>query len=148
VTGKILRIERGRRDVPPVFAYWAVPPGKATLLFQDRIEGDELVVLPFEPIAPVTIELAIGRNDVTVDVVPRAFVDLRGCDASGVEMSSAVLTVLVDGRRVRPSVATTPQRWFGWLPPGVHRVVVDRDGTQREHVLRVGRTLVSERYRP
>jgi hypothetical protein len=147
VTCKVLRIER-RGQAPPAFAYWGVPPGKATLCFQDRIDGDELVVLPFEPIAPVTIDLALGRNEVAVDVVPRAFVNLCGCDESGMEMSTAVLTVWVDGHRVRNRDATTPQRWLGWLPPGVHRVVIDRKGTSREHVLRVDRTNVSERYRP
>ena len=134
---------------PLVFEYCAVPPGKVTLLFQDRIEGDELVPLPFEPIAPVTIDVAIGcANEVAVDVEPRAFVDLRGCDASGVEMPTAVLTVWVDGRRVRNRDAKTSQQWLGWLPPGVHRVVIDRNGTQREHLLRVEHMRVRERYRP
>ena len=132
-----------------VFAYDAVPPGKATLCFQDRIEGDELVLLPFEPIEPVTIDVAIGSaNEVAVDVVPRACVDLRGCEASGMEMAGAVLTVWVDGRRARNRDAKTSQRWLGWLPRGEHRVVIDRNGTCREHVLRVDRPVVRERYRP
>lgn len=131
------------------FEYCAVPPGKATLCFQDRIDGDELVPLPFEPVEPVTIDVALGSaNEVTVDVEPRVFVDLRGCDASGMEISTAVLTVWVDGRRARNRDAVTSQRWLGWLPRGVHRVVVDRSGTSREHVLRVDRTSVRERYRP
>ena len=132
-----------------VFDYCAVPPGKATLCFEDRIDGDELVPLPFEPVAPVTIDVAAGRvNEVTVDFEPRAFVDLRGCEASGREMWNAVLTVWVDGRRVRNRDAVTSQRWLGWLPRGVHRVVIDRNGTRREHTLRVDRTNVRERYRP
>ena len=131
------------------FVYEAVPPGKATLCFQDRIDGDEVVPLPFEPIEPVTIDVAIGcANEVTVDVVPRAFVDLRGCEANGMEMAGAVLTVWVDGRRVRNREAKTTQQWLGWLPTGVYRVVVDRNGAQREHVLRVERRHVRERYRP
>ena len=131
------------------FDYCAVPPGKATLCFQDRIEGDELVPLPFDPIAPVTIDVALGcANEVGVDVEPRAFVDLRGCDASGMEMITAVVTVWVDGRRARNRDAKTSQRWLGWLPRGVHRVVVDRNGTQREHVLQVERMYVNRRYRP
>jgi hypothetical protein len=139
----------GALDPDPIFDFCAVPPGKATLCFQDRIEGDELVPLPFEPIAPVTIDVAIGcANEITVDVEPRAFVNLHGCDASGMEMSTAVLTVWVDGRRVRNRHPKASQRWVGWLPPGVHRVVVDRDGTQREYVLRVDHTNVSARYRP
>ena len=133
----------------PAYDYSAVPPGKATLCFQDRIDGDELVPLPFDPIAPVTIDVALGcANEVAVDVVPRAFVELRACDASGMEMSTALLTVWVDGRRARNRDAKTSQRWLGWLPPGIHRVVVDRNGASREHVLRVDRVLVSERYRP
>jgi hypothetical protein len=64
------------------------------------------------------------------------------------EISTAMLTVWVDGRRARNRDAVTSQRWLGWLPRGVHRVVVDRSGTSREHVLRVDRTSVRERYRP
>jgi hypothetical protein len=103
------------------------------------------VPLPFDPIAPVTIDVALGcANEVAVDVVPRAFVELRACDASGMEMSTALLTVWVDGRRARNRDAKTSQRWLGWLPPGIHRVVVDRNGASREHVLR-GRPRARER---
>lgn len=129
--------------------YANVPFGPAELRFEDRAEGDEHLMLPFEPLPPVRVDVTgSGINEVVLIVEPRVRVDLRGCDQLGMEEPQAVVTVWAAGRGVRGQEAVASQRWRGWLPRGTYRVTVDRGGVCREHTLHVDHEPVSLRYRP
>ncbi len=129
--------------------YPNVPLGAAELRFEDRVEGDQQVMLPFEPVGRVPVAVAAdGPNEIVLTVEPRVPVDLRGCDRSGIEEPNTVVTVWCDGRSVRSEETGPSQRWHGWLPRGTYRVVIDRGGVRREHSLRVDGEPVRQRYRP
>jgi hypothetical protein len=138
--------ERGAR-VP--IGYAGVPIGRAVLRLQDREQGGEHVFLPFDPLPERHCEVRPGQPaPLVLDVVPRAFVDLRACEASGREDFTARLQVFAGQRAVCRQPEDKAYRWAAHLPPGDYRVTVERPGHFREHALCVDRADVTLRLRP
>jgi len=139
--------ERG--DQPHRIGFVGVPPGRVELTLADRSDAIGIDYLPFDPVAAVSgVADADGGPPLHVDVLPRAAVDLRGCEASGREDPAAHVRVFAGEREVRGRPRQPQQRWLGWLPPGDYRVVVERSAGAREHALRVDRADVQQRLRP
>jgi hypothetical protein len=135
---------------PPTQAgYVGVPPGRARLVVEDRVADAGIEFLPFDPRTPIEFDVELGRdNEVVIDVLPRAMVDLRACSEGGREDPTARVSVFACDRFVFGGEQAPGQRWSGWLPPGNYRVIVDRGGDVREHALHVDRAAITMRYRP
>jgi len=134
--------------VPRLIGWQSVPPGPAEVVFADRRKNGEVEFLPFDELPLRRHEVVLGtRNEIVVDVVPRALVDLRACDATGREDPAARL-VVHDGSDIVSGQTSASQRWVSAMPPGDYRVVVTHRTREREHLLRVGRRDLAVRYRP
>ncbi|HEX5050357.1 MAG TPA: carboxypeptidase-like regulatory domain-containing protein [Planctomycetota bacterium] len=134
---------------PAVPGYVSVPPERAELLLSDRELDGATLFLPFEPVAGTCIDVVAGAtNRLALEVVPRAFVDLRACERSGREDPFARIEVFAGEQRVRSIGSTDSQRWQSYLPPGDYRAVVDRRGRSTESWVRVDRADVQRRLRP
>lgn len=126
-----------------------VPLGACELQLADRVVDGVHWFVPFEPQAPVMLHANDGiDNEIALTVQRRAFVDIRGCTGSGREDATACVEVWLGERRVRGRAEPAPQRWAAWLPPGIYRVVIDRNGVRKEHALQVALRDVSLRLRP
>lgn len=129
--------------------YRSVPFGSWTLVLDDRQTADEVVFLPFDPLPAVAVAVVEGvTNRVRLQVVPRALLDVRGCDRVGREDFTACVSVFAGPRRVRSRPEAQAQRWSAFVPPGEYRVVVDRNGDVREQYVQVARRDVALRCRP
>lgn len=139
----------GERGARAPIGYAGVPIGRAVLRLQDREQGGEHVFLPFDPLPDQRCDVQLGLPaSLVFDVVPRAFVDLRACEASGREDFTARLQVFAGQRAVCRQPDDKAYRWAAHLPPGDYRVTVERPGHFREHALRVDRADVTLRLRP
>ena len=135
--------------LPKQIGYLGVPPGRASLTLADVTNADGIEYLPFEPAPTLTFDVVRGATPpLQVTVMPRAEVDLRGCETGGREDVGARVQVFAGDREVRGRLRLPAQRWLGWLPPGDYRVVVTRPSGAREHALRVDRADVQLRLRP
>lgn len=147
VAGAALPGDPARRE--PRIAFGGVPPGRAELVLADWRDGDAWRTLPFDPLPPQAVDVVVGQTQRLVStVVLRATVDLLACDRGGRIDSRAKLTVWHGDLPVASRAGGKPHHWLGELPPGDHRVTVDRGGAVREHRVRVGRTSFELRLRP
>lgn len=130
------------------FGFLGVPLGPASLQAQDEVGEQTIRYLPFEPLAPTTLEVQPGdRNHIELRVVHRPRVRLRAADRAGVEQIRARIQVF-DGVREVASVAPRPSQWEARLPVGEYRLVVTRPDGVRPSPLRVGPAGVELTLRP
>lgn len=147
VAGAVLPGREARPE--PTLGFGGVPPGRAELQLADWRDGDVWRTLPFDPLPPQAVDVVAGQlQRLLSTVVLRATVDLYACDRAGRNDRQARLTVWYGELPVANRIAGAPYHWRGELPPGDHRVTIDRGGAVREYCVRVGRTSFEQRLRP
>ena len=132
-------------------SYRNVPRGMATLRCEDRIDNDEWVFLPFEPIDEVSIEVGPGLpNVLALAVESRPMVDIRACERGGREQVGATVTVFASERPVRSLRRrnSATQRWRSYLPAGQYRAVIEYENRTRDHYFLVTDRNLKLRLRP
>ncbi|HEX5052962.1 MAG TPA: hypothetical protein VFZ65_14400, partial [Planctomycetota bacterium] len=131
------------------WGYVSVPAGPAEVLLEDREVEGQCVFQPFDVQSPHAIDVVIGdHNAVEIYVEPRAQVDVRAVDVGGGEDVDARVSVSWGARSVASVDNTRPWRWYSFLPPGEYRIVVERNGVQKEQLLHVARENLQLRLRP
>ena len=132
-----------------VFGYQNHPPGNASIVSEDRVVAGELRFLAFDPVPEQFVHALLHQpNELTLEVTRRAFVDLRACESSGREQSSASIEVFAGEQKVCSLPVRFCQRFRSYLPPGDYRIVVDRGGERTEQALVVARKDIRLRLRP
>ena len=132
-----------------VFGYQNHPPGNASIVSEDRVVAGELRFLAFDPVPEQFVHALLHQpNELTLEVTRRAFVDLRACESSGREQSSASIEVFAGEQKVCSLPVRFCQRFRSYLPPGDYRIVIDRGGERTEQALVVARKDIRLRLRP
>ncbi|MEZ6037519.1 MAG: hypothetical protein R3F29_08565 [Planctomycetota bacterium] len=133
------------RDV--ALLYPAVVPGAATLRCGDLLVDGEWRLLPFDALPDEELRIAGDDPDFSLQVEPRAQVDLIACLQNGRERITATTVVQHQGAPVRSAETVRPSHWRGYLPPGDYVVVVT-DGAERiERIVTVARRRLQVRLR-
>lgn len=148
--GDVATVLVPRRD-GVVLGFAGVPLGGAEWgIADDEVDGAVRFAM-FDPVPTQRLDvLGVGDEALTVCVQPRAFVELVGCRANGMESPFARVRVFAGERPVAGFAAETVSRWQGFLPPGEYRVEIDDDerASRRTHGLIVQRRDLTLRLRP